>query len=375
MSDVGRTNLAGAKRWVVKVGSALLTAGGRRLDHGVIDALVEQLVALRQRGCEVVLVSSGAVAAGAVRLGFDQRPRALHDLQAAAAVGQSTLIRAYEDALAPHGITSALVLLSHADIRARDRYLNARGALTTLLDRGVLPVVNENDSVVTDEIRFGDNDTLAALVANLIDADGLLILTDQDGLYDKNPSEHSDAELIAEADVNDTRLDAMVGEGGSVGRGGMVTKLRAARLAARSGTLTVIARGDDDAIISRATTGADVGTFLSTDRKPQTARKQWLASLMHPRGRITLDAGAAANIIGHGRSLLPIGVVAVTGDFVRGDLVSCVDANGHEIARGLVNYPANEAHLLIGASSADIESRLGYGGDPEMIHRDNLVRV
>lgn len=370
-----RGNLKRAKRWVVKVGSALLTDEGRRLDHGVIHNLVQQLIALRERDCEVVLVSSGAVAAGVVRLGLTQRPRELHDLQAAAAVGQSALIRAYEDALSPQGVTSALVLLSHADIRARDRYLNARGTLNTLIGMDVLPIVNENDSVVTDEIRFGDNDTLAALVANLIDADALMILTDQEGLFDRNPRDHKDASLVSRADVNDTALDTMVGGSGVFGRGGMVTKLRAARLAARSGALTVIANGKAPNVIPEVASGAAIGTFLVTDRRPQSARKQWLASLMHAKGVLTLDPGAVVNIVEQGRSLLPIGVASIDGDFVRGDLVSCVDGAGKEVARGLVNYASNEAIKLAGSSSADIEAILGYGGDTEMIHRDNLVRI
>lgn len=375
MSAASRPNLAQARRWVVKVGSALLTAEGRRLDHGVIHTLVQQLVALRERGCEVVLVSSGAVAAGVVRLGLNRRPRELHDLQAAAAVGQSALIRTYEDALAPHGITSALVLLSHADIRARDRYLNARGTLNTLLGMGVLPVINENDSVVTDEIRFGDNDTLAALVANLIDADALLILTDQDGLYDRNPREYPDATLVSETDVSNPALDAMAGDGGAFGRGGMVTKLRAARLAARSGTLSVIAGGRQPDVIPRVASGEPLGTFFTTDRRPQSARKQWLASLMHAQGTLTLDPGAVNSVVTQGRSLLPIGITDVAGNFVRGDLVRCVDPEGREVARGLVNYDVDEARRLLRTPSSAIENVLGYGGDPEMIHRDNLVGV
>ncbi len=288
MSLTQRQGLTSAKRWVVKVGSALLTAGGKQLDEGVIRSLVGQLATLRARGCEVVLVSSGAVAAGVARLGYSERPRELHELQAAAAVGQSALIRAYEDAFAAHDITTALVLLSHADVRARDRYLNARGTLTTLISMGVLPVVNENDTVVTDEIRFGDNDTLAALVANLIDADALLILTDQMGLYNKNPQTCDDAVLVELADVNDRNLDDMVGEGGSLGRGGMITKLRAARLAARSGTMTVIASGADNHVMPAVAAGEAVGTFLTTSDRPQSARKQWLASLMHAKGSLVL---------------------------------------------------------------------------------------
>ena len=368
-----RQILLTARRWVVKVGSALLTADGRRLDKGVIHGLVQQLITLRERGCEVVLVSSGAVAAGAVRLGFEDRPEDLHSLQAAAAVGQSALIRSYEEALAPQGITTALVLLSHADILARDRYLNARGTLGRLIDLGVIPVVNENDSVVTDEIRLGDNDTLAALVANLIDADVLLVLTDQDGLCDANPRENPDAAVISAAEVDDPRLDTMVGEGGQFGRGGMVTKLNAARLAARSGAVTVIANGRVPEVIPKVAAGEQLGTLLSTRHRPQSARKQWLASLLHIQGRLVLDAGAAAVVAAGDKSLLPVGVISVEGDFVRGDLVACVDVDGRQIARGLVNYSAEEALQLQGKSSKEIPVILGYGGDAEIIHRDNMV--
>ena len=370
-----RQILLTARRWVVKVGSALLTADGRRLDKGVIHGLVQQLITLRERGCEVVLVSSGAVAAGAVRLGFEDRPEDLHSLQAAAAVGQSALIRSYEEALAPQGITTALVLLSHADILARDRYLNARGTLGRLIDLGVIPVVNENDSVVTDEIRLGDNDTLAALVANLIDADVLLVLTDQDGLCDANPRENPDAAVISAAEVDDPRLDTMVGEGGQFGRGGMVTKLNAARLAARSGAVTVIANGRVPEVIPKVAAGEQLGTLLSTRHRPQSARKQWLASLLHIQGRLVLDAGAAAVVAAGDKSLLPVGVISVEGDFVRGDLVACVDVDGRQIARGLVNYSAEEALQLQGKPSKEIPVILGYGGDAEIIHRDNMVSV
>ncbi len=370
-----RQVLLTARRWVVKVGSALLTADGRRLDKGVIHGLVQQLITLRERGCEVVLVSSGAVAAGAVRLGFEDRPEDLHSLQAAAAVGQSALIRSYEEALAPQGITTALVLLSHADILARDRYLNARGTLGRLIDLGVIPVVNENDSVVTDEIRLGDNDTLAALVANLIDADVLLVLTDQDGLCDANPRENPDAAVIPAAEVDDPKLDKVVGEGGQFGRGGMVTKLNAARLAARSGAVTVIANGRVPEVIPKVAVGEQLGTLLSTRQRPQSARKQWLASLLHIQGRLVLDAGAAAVVAAGDKSLLPIGVTAVEGDFVRGDLVACVDSEGRQIARGLVNYSATEALQLQGKPSKDIPVILGYGGDSEIIHRDNMVSL
>ena len=375
MNGIERSSLRSAKRWVIKVGSALLTAGGRRIDRGVIHSLVQQLVTLKEAGCEVVLVSSGSIAAGIVRLGLNERPTDIHELQAAAAVGQSVLIRAYEDAMGPQGLVSAMVLLSHADIRARDRYLNARGTLNTLLERGVLPIINENDTVVTDEIRLGDNDTLGALVANLIDADGLMILTDQDGLFDQNPLDNPSATLVSQADVDDTGLDGMVGEAGRFGRGGMVTKLRAARLAARSGTLTVIANGQTPHVIPRVAEGEALGTFLTTQRRPQSARKQWLASLLHPKGSITLDAGAIKMVVESGKSLLPIGVVAVEGQFVRGDLVRCVNESGQEVARGLINYNVDEAMRLVKAPSSRIPELLGYGGDPEMIHSDNLVRV
>ena len=370
-SDRGR--LVAARRWVVKVGSALLTNDGRGLDVSVVRSLADQLAALRETGSDVVLVSSGAIAAGLVRLNLAERPHEVHLSQAAAAVGQSALVRAYEEYLSPHGVTSAQILLSHADIRARDRYLNARSTLSTLLGMGVLPIVNENDTVVTDEIRLGDNDTLGALVANLVDADVLLILTDQDGLMDQDPRQVASARVIAGADVHDATLDAMAGPGGALGRGGMATKLSAARLAARSGTVTVIANGRVPGAISRIAAGETLGTFLQTQRRPQSARKQWLASLLHAQGQLFLDDGAVRGIVEQGRSLLPIGITAVSGEFERGDLVSCIDGQGRERARGLANYSSVEAHALMGKASAQIEPTLGYCGEEEMIHRDNLV--
>jgi glutamate 5-kinase len=306
-------------------------------------------------------------------LQLTERPHEVHLSQAAAAVGQSALVRAYEESLDPHGVTTAQILLSHADVRARDRYLNARSTLSTLLGMEVLPIVNENDTVVTDEIRLGDNDTLAALVANLVDADALLILTDQDGLMDSDPRERADAQLIQIADVHDPSLDGIAGEGSALGRGGMATKLSAARLAARSGTSTVIANGRLPDVMTQVAAGEPIGSFLQTHRQPQSARKQWLASLLHAQGKLVLDDGAIRGVSEQGRSLLAIGITAVSGEFRRGDLVSCVDAEGRERARGLVNYSAEEATALIGKASADIESVLGYQGDPEMIHRDNLV--
>ena len=368
-----RQRLAAARRWVVKVGSALLTNDGAGLDPTIVQQLADQLAALRARGCDVVLVSSGAIVAGLARLQLTERPHEVHLSQAAAAVGQSALVRAYEESLDPYGVTTAQILLSHADVRARDRYLNARSTLSTLLGMKVLPIVNENDTVVTDEIRLGDNDTLAALVANLVDADALLILTDQDGLMDSDPRERADAQLIQIADVHDPSLDGIAGEGSALGRGGMATKLSAARLAARSGTSTVIANGRLPDVMTQVAAGEPIGTFLQTHRQPQSARKQWLASLLHAQGKLVLDDGAIRGVSEQGRSLLAIGITAVSGEFRRGDLVSCVDAEGRERARGLVNYSAEEATALIGKASADIESVLGYQGDPEMIHRDNLV--
>jgi glutamate 5-kinase len=369
-----RQRLTTARRWVVKVGSALLTNDGRGLDASVVRSLADQLVALRDAGCDVVLVSSGAIAAGLVRLNLAERPHEVHLSQAAAAVGQSALVRAYEEHLSPHGVTSAQILLSHADIRARDRYLNARSTLSTLLGMGVLPIVNENDTVVTDEIRLGDNDTLGALVANLVDADVLLILTDQEGLMDRDPRQGAGAQVIASADVHDAGLDDVAKPGGgALGRGGMATKLSAARLAARSGTGTVIASGRVPNIINRVAAGESLGTFLQTQRRPQSARKQWLASLLHAQGQLTLDEGAVRGVVEQGRSLLPIGITDVSGQFERGDLVSCVDTEGRERVRGLVNYSSGEARALVGKASAQIEPTLGYRGEEEMIHRDNLV--
>jgi glutamate 5-kinase len=368
-----RTEIAKARRWVVKVGSALLTDDGRGLDEGVISSLVDQLARLRATGCEVVLVSSGAVAAGIVRLGWAVRPHLLHQLQAAAAVGQSILVQSYETAFKRHNIATAQVLLGHDDVLARDRYLNARGTLKTLLKLGVVPIVNENDTVVTEEIRFGDNDTLAALVANLIDAEVLVLLTDQQGLYHEDPRLNPAAELVASSDVQDPRLDAMAGEGGALGRGGMVTKLRAARLAARSGTETVIASGRVENILDSIVAGASVGTWLRTGKQPQNARKQWLAGMVQTAGSVELDEGAVRVLRESGRSLLPVGVRGVRGNFSRGDMVSCRDSGGREIARGLVNYSSDETLRIMGSPSRDIESILGYQLDEELIHRDNMV--
>ena len=369
-----RQALKASKRVVVKIGSALLTNDGRGLYAEGLDTWVSQLAALRASGRELVLVSSGAVAEGMTRLGWRERPDNLHKLQAAAAVGQMGLVHAYETRFRAHGLQTAQILLGHDDISARDRYLNARSTLLTLLELGVVPVVNENDTVVTDEIRFGDNDTLAALVANLIDADTLVILTDQRGLFEEDPRSNPNAKLISEASVEDRTLDVMVGgAAGSLGRGGMLTKLRAARLASRSGANTVIVGGREDRVLDRVFGAEDLGTLLLSKEAPITARKKWLAGQLQLRGAVQIDDGAVRVLRQQGRSLLPVGVVAVTGQFSRGDLVRCVDAQGNEVARGLVNYCADDARRLQGAPSSKIAELLGFVGEPELIHRDNLV--
>ena len=369
-----RRALKTCKRVVVKIGSALLTNDGRGLYAEGLDAWVSQLAALRASGREVVLVSSGAVAEGMTRLGWRERPDNLHKLQAAAAVGQMGLVHAYETRFRTHGLQTAQILLGHDDISARDRYLNARSTLLTLLDLGVVPVVNENDTVVTDEIRFGDNDTLAALVANLIDADTLVILTDQRGLFEEDPRSNPNAKLISEASVEDRSLDVMVGgAAGLLGRGGMLTKLRAARLASRSGANTVLVGGREDRVLDRIFEAEDLGTLLLSKEPPITARKKWLAGQLQLRGSVQIDDGAVRVLRQQGRSLLPVGVVAVTGQFSRGDLVKCVDGQGNEVARGLVNYCADDARRLAGKSSGKIVELLGFVGEPELIHRDNLV--
>lgn len=369
-----RDSLQQAERWVVKIGSALLTADGKGLDVEAISGWTAQIAELRRRGVEVVLVSSGAVAEGMTRLGWTQRPRALDQLQAAAAVGQMGLVQAYESCFQQFDLHTAQVLLGHDDISARDRYLNARSTLTTLLALGVVPVVNENDTVVTDEIRFGDNDTLAALVANLVDADVLVILTDQQGLFERDPRQDPTAALITEAAAGDERLERMAGgSAGELGRGGMVTKVRAARLAARSGASTVIAGGSVESVLLKIAEGEAIGSFLVAEQEPLVARKQWLAGMLQVCGSLQLDDGAVRVLRESGKSLLAVGVRSLSGNFRRGDLVSCVDGDGKEVARGLVNYGAEDAARILGRASADIESLLGYRAEEELIHRDNLV--
>ncbi|WP_192035980.1 glutamate 5-kinase [Halomonas sp. YLGW01] len=369
----GRDALAGARRVVVKIGSALLTNDGRGLDESAIGGWVDQIAELHRRGIEVVLVSSGAVAAGMVRLGWQSRPGAVHALQAAAAVGQNVLTECYEGHFGRHDVLTAQILLTHDDLSNRKRYLNARSALRTLVELRVVPVINENDTVVTDEIRFGDNDTLGALVANLLEADALIILTDQEGLFDADPRHHPQASLIPEARADDARLTAMAGGGGALGRGGMTTKVRAARLAARSGAVTAIASGRQPEVLTRLIEGERLGTLLRPEQAPIAARKRWLAGQLQVRGRLTLDAGAVTVLRERGSSLLPVGVKALSGDFVRGDMVECVDEQGARIAKGLINYGAEEAARILGKPSHQIEGLLGYMEAPELIHRDNLV--
>lgn len=370
-----RNTFKKARTWVIKIGSSLLTDNGRGLDVSAINLWVAQIARLQQQGINIVLVSSGAVAAGMTRLGWQERPSSVHELQAAAAVGQMGLVQAYEQAFQQFDLHTAQVLVDHDDLSNRERYLNARSTLKTLLSLNVIPVVNENDTVVTDEIRFGDNDTLAAMVANLIDADVLVLLTDQNGLYTADPRKNADALLIDNVRAADESLDAMVSGGGKLGRGGMVTKLRAARLAARSGTDTVIVGGQIDEVIVKLANGEAIGSLLLAEQKPQAARKRWLAGQLQLRGELVLDDGAVKVLKQSGRSLLPIGIKKITGEFNRGDLVACKDLQGNEVARGLANYNFLDAAKIIGQPSKKIPELLGYDNEPEMIHRDNLVLV
>lgn len=363
-----------SRRWVVKIGTSLLTSVDQGLDQQAIDNWVGQIAELKKSGIEFVLVSSGSIGEGVRRLGWRHRPREVHQLQAAAAVGQMGLVQAYESSFKHFGIVTAQVLLTHADLANRERYLNARSTLRTLIKMGVVPITNENDTVVNDEIRFGDNDTLAALVANLIDADQLVLLTDQQGLFSADPRLHENSTLIANANVTDPRLLEVAGGSiGDLGRGGMQTKIKAAKLAARSGTSTYIASGRMPAVLTDFAAGQPSGTVIAADVPRVLARKRWLAGQLKPGGRLVLDNGAVVSLCKHGRSLLPVGVAASQGNYKRGDLVVCVDQAGIEVARGLVNFSATEVMLLKGRSSSDQQQLLGYRGDDELIHRDNLV--
>jgi len=377
--DTKRQKVSVGKRWVVKVGSSSVTKNGRGLNMDAIANLASQLASLVNLGKEVVLVSSGAIAEGMNRLAWDKRPRAVYELQAAAAVGQMGLIQAYESCLQKHALHSAQVLLTHEDLRDRKRYLNARTTLRKLLSLKVIPVVNENDTVATDEIKFGDNDTLAALVSNLVEADALIILTDQQGVYEAFPQNNStkqtsENKFIDELSVNDSLLDKIAGpSAGELGRGGMLTKVSAARLAARAGAATVIAPSKVENILLEIAAGEQHGTLLYPDNEPLVARKQWIANQLYANGELVLDDGACQVICKDGKSLLSIGVQNVKGSFERGEVVSCLNSLGEEIARGLVNYNAKEAGQLKGKASSEIESTLGYVEEPELIHRDNLV--
>ena len=368
--------IADARRVVVKVGSALVTNDGRGLDLDAISRWAEQISRLQAMGKEVLLVSSGAIAEGMQRLGWAKRPQAIHELQAAAAVGQMGLVQAYETRFREHGVQTAQILLTHADLADRERYLNARSTLFTLMGLGVVPVINENDTVVTSDIKFGDNDTLGALVTNLIEAEALIILTDQRGLYTADPRQNPQAEFVAQARAGDPALEAMAGGAGSaISRGGMLTKILAAKRASRSGASTVIASGREPEVLVRLGAGEAIGTQLVASTEVLTARKQWMADHLQLRGRVTVDAGAARALQAAGTSLLPIGVSAVDGDFLRGDVIACVTADGREIARGLANYAAAEARLIARKHTHEIEAVLGFIEEPELIHRDNLILV
>ncbi|HOE41000.1 MAG TPA: glutamate 5-kinase [Rhodoferax sp.] len=366
--------LRDARRVVVKVGSSLVTNEGRGLDATAIGEWCRQMSALVREGREVIMVSSGAIAEGMKRLGWTTRPSQIHELQAAAAVGQMGLAQMYETKLRENGLGSAQVLLTHADLADRERYLNARSTLLTLLKLGVLPVINENDTVVNDEIKFGDNDTLGALVANLVEADALVILTDQKGLYSADPRKDPTAEFVAVAQAGDPQLEAMAGgAGSSLGRGGMITKILAAKRAAGSGASTVIAWGREPDALLRLSHGESIGTLLVAPTQKQKARKQWMVDHLQLRGSVTVDAGAVQKLRVGGSSLLPIGMTAVEGDFSRGEVIAIRAADGVEVARGLANYASAEARLLCRKPSGAFEKLLGYMAEPEMVHRDNLV--
>ena len=365
-----------ARRVVVKVGSALVTNDGHGLDMEAIGRWSEQIAALQGMGKQLVLVSSGAIAEGVLRLGWSKRPTRLCELQAAAAVGQMGLAQAYETRFSEHGIKTAQILLTHADLADRERYLNARETLIELLGLGVVPIINENDTVVTDEIKVGDNDTLGSLVTNLIEADALVILTDQKGLYPADPRKDPAAEFVSDAIAGDPCLEKMAGgAASSLSKGGMITKILAAKRAARSGATTVIASGRERNVLVRLASGEHIGTQLVAECEPLHAREQWIVDQLRPEGRVYLDAGATRALLEKKTSLLPVGIKQVDGDFVRGEVVGCVDESGREIARGLVNYASSEVRLIMGRHTEELEGILGYMNQPELIHRDNLVML
>ncbi|MFN5143165.1 MAG: glutamate 5-kinase [Burkholderiales bacterium] len=366
--------MAQAQRLVVKVGSSLVTNEGRGIDAQAIATWAAEIAALRDLGREIVVVSSGAVAEGMKRLSWVRRPQSMQDLQAAAAVGQMGLAQVYETEFRRFGLQTAQILLTHEDLADRTRYLNARSTLTRLIELGVIPIINENDTVVTDEIKVGDNDTLAALVTNLIEADALVILTDQAGLYTADPRSHPDAHLLSKVKAGDPRLEAMAGGAGSlIGKGGMLTKVLAARRAASAGAHTIVASGRESKVLQRLAGGEMIGTSFIANTAKLTARKQWIADQLQLRGALVLDAGALKALLRDGKSLLPIGVSEVQGDFARGDVVACLSQAGSEVGRGLINYASSEARRIIGKPSSEIESLLGFVEEPELIHRSNLV--
>jgi len=365
-----------AQTWIIKSGSSLLTNHGQGLDQEFISKWVGQVVALKKENINCILVSSGAVAEGLNRLNITERPHALHELQAAAAIGQMGLIQSYEEQFKKYGIHTAQILLTHDDLSNRQRYLNARSTLKTLLGLGVVPIINENDVIAIDEIRFGDNDTLAALAANLMDAHRLILLTDQDGLYSADPSKLSTAQLIRKARAGDPGLIVMASTGtpGKFGRGGMLTKVKAAERAAMSGTTTIIAGGHRDGILQKIQNNEEnTGTWLIPDSEPLAARKQWLAGHLQIKGSLILDDGAKSVLRNKGKSLLPVGITQCNGEFMRGEAVTCLDKTGKLIGQGLVNYNSEETRKIIGKNSEQIEKILGYVDEPELIHRDNLV--
>ncbi len=368
------TTLRNARRIVVKVGSSLVTNEGRGLDEAAIGLWCAQLAALATDKREVIMVSSGAIAEGMKRLGWTSRPKEIHELQAAAAVGQMGLAQMYETKLREHNLRSAQVLLTHADLADRERYLNARSTLLTLLQHGVVPVINENDTVVNDEIKFGDNDTLGALVANLVEADAYIILTDQKGLFTADPRKDPQAKFVDLARAGDAELEKMAGgAGSSIGKGGMITKILAAKRAAGSGASTVIAWGREPNVLIRLTQGEAIGTLLVAQTAKNQARKQWMADHLQLAGSVMVDDGAAIRLREGKASLLPIGMLSVTGEFSRGDVIAINDTSGAEIARGLANYASAEARLICRKATAEFDALLGYTGEPEMVHKNNLV--
>lgn len=369
-----RSIIQKSKRLIVKVGSSLVTNDGKGLDNAAIAKWAAQIAQLRMLGKEVVLVSSGAIAEGMQRLGFEKRPTGIHELQACAAVGQMGLAQIYETSFRKHDLRTAQVLLTHADLADRERYLNARSTLFTLLRLGVVPIINENDTVVTDEIKFGDNDTLGALVANLIEGDALIILTDQKGLFTADPRKDPGAEFVHEAKAGDPALEAMAGgAGSSIGRGGMLTKILAAKRAATSGAHTIIAWGREDEVLTRLASGEPIGTQLTAQTAQLTARKQWMADHLQTAGKVVLDAGAVQKLSAEGKSLLPIGVIEVLGEFGRGDVITCSDQSGRAISRGISNYSSSEARRIMRRPSSEILTILGFVEEPELVHRDNMV--